>query len=376
MAMFLALGLAVTSRSRQFMWAAAGALMAIAIVMTGSRTAVAAASIVGVGLTAYLVFRSSNRVWRFASALALAIGLVAAVFAMSRTSGGTPSQAVNIRWWFLQTTWGMLTAEPLFGVGISQFGLWSRHFAAPELLIYYQPENAHNNFAQVAGELGLTGLAAFLVVLCAALRFRSDAEKIWRIRLPVLLGLAAFILTWLGGHPLLVPEVAYPFWITLGAAAALMPVIPASRMANGLIVGALACLFISVPFRVHSWTDRIDFARVQYGLSKGRMTSTRARFFVPAERANVEIPLRARAASDDQPVLVDVFVDDVMTQTVTLTDRNWQRTRVEFGMKSFPSKFRQLELRIQPAESSETAIDSRRDDIEVGNWEIITKPNG
>ena len=30
------------------------------------------------------------------------------------------------------------------------------------------------------------------------------------------LALAAFILTWLGGHPLLVAEVAYPFWITLG----------------------------------------------------------------------------------------------------------------------------------------------------------------
>jgi hypothetical protein len=37
--------------------------------------------------------------------------------------------------------------------------------------------------------------------------------------MPMLAGVAAFIVSWLGGHPLLVPEVAYPFWLALGIVA-------------------------------------------------------------------------------------------------------------------------------------------------------------
>ena len=78
-------------------------------------------------------------------------------------------------------------------------------------------ENAHNNFAQIAGELGIVGLISFLRFLSPRSgsrrrRERSDHD----VAMPVLLGLAAFILTWLGGHPLLVAEAAYPFWLTLG----------------------------------------------------------------------------------------------------------------------------------------------------------------
>ena len=87
---------------------------------------------------------------------------------------------------------------------------------------YYQRENAHNNFAQIAGELGLVGLLSFLAVLVMSL-WRGDRNVVHTMLvMPVLLGLSAFILTWLGGHPLLVAEVAYPFWITLGVAAALV----------------------------------------------------------------------------------------------------------------------------------------------------------
>ena len=64
----------------------------------------------------------------------------------------------------------MVEAHPLFGVGIGQYARWSGQFSSPELLAIYVSENAHNNFAQVAGELGLAGLTAFVALLIVCLR--------------------------------------------------------------------------------------------------------------------------------------------------------------------------------------------------------------
>ncbi len=178
----------------------------------------------------------------------------------------------------------MLSSEPLFGVGIGQYFFWSRQFAAPEMLSYYARENAHNNFAQIAGELGLVGLSGFLAVLVdLALAPRSSRPVAHIVVVPVLLGLAAFILTWLGGHPLLVPEVAYPFWITLGVVAASSRQIPPKRTCSVGIVGlAVALLLVSIPFRVGAKSAELDLARVSYGVSAKQLMTSRARFFVPA----------------------------------------------------------------------------------------------
>ena len=114
----------------------------------------------------------------------------------------------------------MLVAEPAFGVGIGQYSPSSAQFAPTALLKIWRPDNAHNNLAQIAGELGLIGLTTFLFVLAASLSIRSNARVTNQLCGPLIAGLAAFILTWLGGHPLLIAEVAYAFWIALGLAAA------------------------------------------------------------------------------------------------------------------------------------------------------------
>ena len=140
------------------------------------------------------------------------IGAFAAQYFLVRPLNATPSQAVNIRWMFLETTARMLADHPVFGVGIGQYARWSTHYSSPELLQIYTRENAHNNFAQIAGELGVVGLASFIAVLALCL---WPARRGPPAIAPALAGLAAFIVSWLGGHPLLVPEVAYPFWLTL-----------------------------------------------------------------------------------------------------------------------------------------------------------------
>jgi len=95
---------------------------------------------------------------------------------------------------------------------------------------------------------------------------------------------------------------------------------------------------------------------------------------VPGATPKVAIPLRARSASDEDPVHVDVFVDGKPGEDVTIAGRDWQTMNVELPPN--PAKrFHQLDLQIRPSDRSEI-LERGPAPVEVGNWEIITKPNG
>jgi hypothetical protein len=191
---------------------------------------------------------------------------------------------------------------------------------------------------------------------------------------PVLVGLAAFILSWLGGHPLLVPEVAYPFWLALGIVAVGAFAQPVSRNTVTTAVLALAVLAASIPLRVHTKAQRIDFAQVRHGFSARQLVSSKGRFYVPAGAERVDVPLRGRSADEDREILIDVRVDDVTHETVAVTGREWRTVHVSLPSGS-SKRFHEIELRVQAPEPADGAARGRLS-IEVGNWEIISKPNG
>jgi hypothetical protein len=191
--------------------------------------------------------------------------------------------------------------------------------------------------------------------------------------MPVVLGLAVFILTWLGGHPLLVADVAYPFWITLGVVAALVASDSRANPWIAVIGIAAVLLLVSLPFRVGAKSAQLDFSRVTYGLSPKQLMTSRARFFVPATDSRVEFPLRARGASDNEPVEIDVLVDGSASDTITLTDRNWRKAPINLSGDS-SRRFLQIDLRIRP--NTLDNVDPGRSSVEVGKWEIISKPHG
>lgn len=214
MAAVIALGMSEQNRDARLKWTAGGLTLATALWMTGSRTAVVAVVLVVILCAGRLALARSRPIVQFVAILLLvttALGVLGMYYSRSTAA----STAVNIRWMFLETTGRMLEEHPVFGVGIGQYPRVSGEFSSPELRSIYPRQNAHNNFAQIAGELGLVGLASFVAVLVLALWPRQPFD---RSAGPVLAGLAAFIVTWLGGHPLLVPEVAYPFWLTLAIA--------------------------------------------------------------------------------------------------------------------------------------------------------------
>jgi hypothetical protein len=225
----IALGLSVLDRAWRLAWLGAGALTGLALWMTASRTAFMAVLLVSAaGLLWVGAMRSVAKVRRISviAVAAMVVVSLGGLYSLSDVRGATPSKAVNIRWMFLETTWRMLEAHPLAGVGIGQYGRWSAVFSSPELKALYPRENAHNNFAQIAGELGLAGFVPFVVMLAFALRPEGPRPAARSVTGSATAGLAVFIVSWLGGHPLLVAEVAYPFWLTLGVVAGFSAVPP------------------------------------------------------------------------------------------------------------------------------------------------------
>ena len=370
---FIAAGMALKKSNGRITWLVLGVLLFLLMLMTGSRTAVAAAGLVGVLFLLRVALAHSSYAIRavgFATAIVLVVG---AMFLVLRTTGATPSQALSIRWVFLRTTSAMLAAHPLFGVGIGQYAASAEQFGPAELFTLWRPDNAHNNFAQIAGELGFAGLVTFIGVLALALWRRSAQREFVIILPPVLLGLFVFLLTWLGGHPLLVPEVSYPFWLALGIAAAVIAGNTTGRE-SAVVAGTTALILVlSIPFRVEDRLARLDFSRVSYGVSTKQLMTSRARFFVPAGTARVEFPLRSRTADDDEPVDIEVLIDGAASDTITLSDRNWRRAPINLPGDS-SRRFHQIDLQIR-----HDTLDNRDPDrrsVEVGKWEIISKPNG
>jgi len=376
MGTFMALGMALRGNRHYAAWILATFVLAGATWMTHSRTALVAAMLMLACVAAAITVGRVIGVTRSIAITAATSVLLAVVLWNSlgpEYFGPQAAAAVRIRWLFLGTTSRMLMSEPLFGVGIGQYFLWSREFGVPELFTYYQRENAHNNFAQIAGELGVIGFICFVALLAAALWRRSSEPKAWSVLTPALLGAIAFIMTWLGGHPLLVPEVAFPFWLTLGVATALVSAETRWRQPTAVVGLGIVLLLVSIPIRVSVKSAQLDLSRVTYGVSARHLVTSRARFFVENGRGGIALPLRARNASDEDPVEIDILVDGAASETIRLSDRNWRKTRIDLPHGS-GHRFRRIDLRIRP--SALDAVDPARSSVEVGTWEIISKPNG
>lgn len=150
---------------------------------------------------------------------AVALGLAATAL-VPRSSGslpGSPAEAVaetfdlrqpldrilkgRLEIWPVAIDLGF--ARPVFGQGLGQFPrLYSSYPGADG------PENAHNYFLQVFAEMGVVGLlalAAFLFAIASAL-FRPRQEQTpggRNLQVWLSVGVLAFVLTWVTGHPML-----------------------------------------------------------------------------------------------------------------------------------------------------------------------------
>ncbi|HKB11128.1 MAG TPA: O-antigen ligase family protein [Vicinamibacterales bacterium] len=369
MASFVAMTLYATSRSlaEHRVWAVGTALLFAALWLTGSRTAlVCVAAVIGVAIASTRI-TWRQRLWPIAAAAILVCIAAAVVIGLDprAVAGRSLERSFESRAAFLTTGVRMIASAPAFGVGIGRYLEESGRFMPSSIYWFFFRENAHNNFLQIGGELGLVGLAAFLwLIVAAGIRLarglRGDPGD--RLLAGAAAALAAFVATWLTGHPLLTPEVAFPFWILAGAAIARADAhrrsqAPGERTAAGrrpigasvrlLAAGAIVAIVVPVPLRAQREAARLNLLETSFGFyewesrpgrDRTRWASPSAAFFVPAGTKEVMIPVRTMFFDRHPvPVRVSIAVDGRVFERFELTNDAWRDVWLQLPSLSSPS---------------------------------------
>jgi hypothetical protein len=336
-------------RARSGVWAAMAVVVFAALWLTGSRTAV----VCSIALVAAALIAERDRwrgrpLWTFGAAalLALIAGAFVVGFDPRAVAGRDLEHTFESRAAFLVTGLRMMASAPVFGVGIGRYMEMSGRFMPESIYWFFFHENAHNNFLQIGGELGIAGLAAFVwLIAVAALRIRRGLVSSGdRVLAGAAAGLAAFVATWLTGHPLLVPEVAVPFWLLAGAAIGRADVhrAPAAgpiRPEAAVVIVAAVALAASVAPRVHGQTATLNFADQSYGFYewegaspplRTRWTAPSAAFFVPPAATELDIPLHTLFSDRrPSPPVVSVAIGGRVFHRLELTSDAWTTVRLK-----------------------------------------------
>ena len=208
-------------------YAIAAMLLGLALWMTQSRTAYAGAVI---GLAAVWIYsrRASWTIVAVSAAGAAALLTWGVFLNQGSATQSSASLSMSLRGDMAKIALQVAKERPIFGVGLGEFRVASRQFVTPELEQRFPAtvsgENAHNNFLQVLAELGIVGFAAFAGLLIAAawsVKGANDAGAERHPQIALAGGVVAFLVTCIGGHPLLTAEVLWMFLLALGAMVAL-----------------------------------------------------------------------------------------------------------------------------------------------------------
>lgn len=257
-----AIVVAVRRRSAWLVGAAATPL-AVGLLLARSRAAIAAAVLV-LWAASLMMFTGSQSGARRKSRLAVALlgstvlVAVAAIGMLRATARSNidPRTAFQVRVEMLSVGLESVRRHPAFGVGLGDYITATRRFVTPDtpLLFGYAPggENAHNNYLQIVVELGVPAAVVFLwLVLPTAIRgvgsgghggTSPEAQG-------MALGLGAFLVSALLGHPLLVPLVGASFFLALGLSAGLADD-ERTLPRVSLVAGAIAFYVLSLGWRL------------------------------------------------------------------------------------------------------------------------------
>jgi O-antigen ligase len=342
----------------RLMTIAALGISALALWLTGSRSAQAAA-IVGCGWGLWPKLRAS----RSLRVGALVVGL-AAIAAIAWMSPGRMAQsgigaALGVRLDMARVSLQVAQQAPVFGVGPGGLRDATIPHVAPDLIARFPQtaagENAHNQLLQVLAEFGGVGLVAVLWLLWAGLGSGHDRARIdstlavWRA------GWVALLLSALLGHPFLMPTVLLVSFLSLGMVAGLAPRHTPARSAlarRGLAAVALL-IVATVPLRSRDVIRSTDLDHLSIGAGpvagalddvpyrRVRATST---WFVRVSARAIQVPLRLDPgqSSGADTCRVTVLVDRLPANLVEVGVARWETVR--FTLTA--GKYRQVNRRI------------------------------
>jgi hypothetical protein len=339
-------GIGLVAVVRHRLPAMVGVLAAVVGVwMTGSRAALVALTAVLLVKPMLHVVRVDRRAWRRAlvpAAVAALAGVTLYTFYPASRNVPT-SVAYESRLIMLRTAWHAGLSHPVFGIGMGLLPRRGIEFGSADMQrlagVQGTRENAHNQYLQLFAELGSLGVIA-LAWLIGSLGWRHSLMS--RQVDPVLSwttwGLIASLLTWMLGHPLLVPEAAVAFWLFVGLVAGLSPA-PAAltrgwTAARGAGVVMLLFAVLSVPWRAGQAARAAGLEHQGLGVSETweregdvayRLAGSRFSLFLPASAA-IALPLRAAPSTDT--AMVEIYLRDILIDRAEITADAWRRVTI------------------------------------------------
>jgi hypothetical protein len=221
-------------------------------------------------------------------------------------------------------------------VGIGRFWHDSSLFGGPDRAFGIVNENAHNNFLQVLAEQGLVGFTALVIALVAVFASTRQMSPFHRLRGFLAMGLVVFVLTWLGGHPLLQAESSFAFWLLAGVFAGMADPPSASWWRTMLAIAALA-LIVSAPIRADRAIRDAGFEHVGAGLTGWRPALDGVRYreagatfklYLPSDGTPVTLPLR-RAPGAPDPLVVTLRFGGRQLDRVSLAGDAWLNLAIQ-----------------------------------------------
>ncbi len=397
----LMLGMAIRVRGiRSAAWLAAAAACGAGLWLSESRSAFG--SIAVVVLLSAMWFVSVD--WKIATRLIALTTLLVAALAVGgirarQLERDVTYRGTELRRQFNATSLRMIGTRPLFGVGVGQYYPTSPLFLSPQLAWIYGHENAHNYMLQVAGELGLLGLG--ILATFVGVHFRRVGRALMRAPrdarlLGAIAGTVALLGTSLTGHPLLVDEVGFPFWIVFGLTVALAestllnavrgramphaahrPWAGAASAVAVVVIAAAVASARSAPIDppasaavdgFHGWETDSDGGRF-------RWSHEYASLFVPADVRRLHVPVRL--PTDRRPIApmgVEIAVGGVH-QSRTMAVDAWGMIDVVLPRSAPPTRFTRVDLKVdqtwQPALFIPGNSDMRRVGVQVGECELV-----
>ena len=374
MMLFVAGGLTLAGRRLGRAWVLGSVTLLLGVWLSGSRAAlfscpIALAILIVAGAQTGAEHRTRRRIWAAGAALAIcAVALV--VYAPARGNQKASSVAARVRGELARTSLRMVSDSPVFGIGLGRFYQRSGEFSSSELLALFPParhENAHNNFLQILAETGIVGFAAFVWLLSAPIYCawrRMSGESVDFVTWGGLGGIIAFLLTCLGGHPLLTSEPAYVFWMLLGlmAGTSCDAAPPESHhgcaRARGptyLVTATALAIAISIPFRARGEIREADMEHVGIGVSAWQTSEEGVRYrwadgsatvFVPGDYAGFLLRLR----TTDGPANVELRLNGRTVNVVRVEPSRWSELRTPLLHGQDPPRFHRLDLTTTPAQ--------------------------
>jgi len=376
------------------------ALTGVTFWLAGSRAALAAALLIAFGFAVTRIIarqHSRTRLMAVGSITLLAVVALPVALTVGYPDRSATSDSVDIRTEFFATSLRMVATHPVLGVGTGRYYELSSEFMSPELQSRYPRENAHNNYMQIAAELGTVGIGAFVWFLAAGTHrvwlARRTQQKRDLLLVAAGTGAAAFLITCLTGHPLLVNETAYPFWIVGGIVVARAHALCPSSSAHPTgrrraIALWIVCvgLVVSVPSRAQAEVDGLTLEELSSGLygweiergseKRFRWSGRHATIFVPTDVRQVRIPVRALQVEDvGEPVHVDISVAGHHVMRIPLTDRSWVEVPLTLTHSDQSRTPPRLDLQVDrtwsPARVQPGSGDGRTLGVKVGELAIV-----